>query len=94
VAATMLAAGARVNDRSNEGMTPLMLAASRSRNPDVLTVLLRAGADVSLRSNEDKTARDYAVDNAALEGTQALKDLDLAGPRRRPAVPSTGWWDR
>ncbi len=38
--------GADVNGRGEDGMTPLMAAAGKSRNAEVLVVLLNAGADV------------------------------------------------
>jgi len=94
VVCALLAAGARVNDRNHEGMSPLMLAACHNRNPDVVTTLLRAGADRTLISPAGETARDYAKDNTALEGSQALQDLDTGGRRVWLPVPSTGWWDR
>jgi hypothetical protein len=48
--------GAEVNARNNNGETPLMWAVSSS----AAEVLLKAGADPSLRSNSGKTALDYA----------------------------------
>nr|WP_315102032.1 hypothetical protein [uncultured Fretibacterium sp.] len=39
-------------------------------------MLLEAGADAKAKSNEGKTALDYARENEALKGTQALKLLE------------------
>ena len=39
--------GADVHDRSTDGITPLFWAAREARNPDVIAVLLSAGADVN-----------------------------------------------
>jgi ankyrin repeat protein len=55
-----------------------LLAARESRTPDVITALLKAGADGTLLYDEDKTAYDYATGNAKLKGTAALKALERA----------------
>ncbi|HOI38019.1 MAG TPA: ankyrin repeat domain-containing protein [Bacillota bacterium] len=44
-----LARGVEIDSRDEDGMTPLMKAAMRNRNPEVIMPLLRAGADPSLR---------------------------------------------
>ena len=54
----------------------MTVAAYNNPNPEVLTVLLEAGADAKAKSNEGKTALDYARENEALKGTQALKLLE------------------
>jgi ankyrin repeat protein len=59
-------------------MTPLMDAARRNPNPEVISVLLKAGADVNTKDNEGKTALDYAKENEELKGTQAIKELEAA----------------
>jgi ankyrin repeat protein len=43
--------GAYVNDKDESGWTPLMYAAGHNKNPEVITVLLKAGAD--LNAQED-----------------------------------------
>jgi len=48
-----------IDSRDEDGMTPLMKAAMRNRNPEVIMPLLRAGADPSLRSYDDMSAFDY-----------------------------------
>ena len=55
----LLARGAEIDSRDENGMTALMKAAMRNRNPEVIMTLLRAGADPSLRSYDDMTAFDY-----------------------------------
>ena len=54
----------------------MTVAAYNNPNPKVLTVLLEAGADAKAKSNEGKTALDYARENEALKVTQALKLLE------------------
>jgi len=45
----------------NDGMTPLMVAAKNS-TPEIIRLLLDYGADKNCKSNEGKTAYDYAVE--------------------------------
>ena len=49
------AMGFSVNDRNDRGATPLHIAAMGSLNPDVITALLRAGADVNARDEDGGT---------------------------------------
>ena len=41
--------GADVNARNKDDMTPLMCAAETNKNPEVITTLLKAGADIKAR---------------------------------------------
>lgn len=47
-------------------------------NPEVITKLLKAGADPKAKDKDGRTAFDYAKDNAKLKGTEALKQLEEA----------------
>ena len=49
----------------NEGETPLMTAAEKTRNPEVIRVLLAAGADVNDQDEDDETPLMYAMDDYA-----------------------------
>jgi ankyrin repeat protein len=49
-----------------------------TENPEVISLLLRAGADPDLRDDYGKTALDYARKNELLQGTDALKALKAA----------------
>ena len=49
------------------GWTALMYAARFNQNLRVITTLLKAGPDGKAKSNEGKTAFDYAQDNESLE---------------------------
>ncbi len=51
--------GAQVNAASKEGVTPLMVAAGHDNAP-MIALLLRSGADPSLKSAEGRTALDIA----------------------------------
>jgi ankyrin repeat protein len=59
-------------------MTPLMITAKHSSGPDIISALLRAGADGRRKSNAGKTAFDYIEGNSALLGTRAYHDLGEA----------------
>jgi ankyrin repeat protein len=78
VITTLLNAGAKLDDRDKNGMTPLMHAAWINMNPDVITTLLNAGANAKAKSNEGKTAFDYAQNNTKIKGTKAYWDLNNA----------------
>jgi len=55
------AAAIDLNHPTNDGTTPLM-SASYMGHPEVVRVLLAAGADKDLRNNDGKTALDWAID--------------------------------
>ncbi len=52
-------------------MIPLMRAAAFNQNPEVIKVLLDAGADGKAKSNEGKTAFYYAEKNEHIKDTEA-----------------------
>lgn len=69
----LIALGANVNQRcKRSGSTPLHRAVTSTGAPgtagqqaearEIVTLLLAAGADPSIRNKNDKTAADYAVD--------------------------------
>ena len=53
--AALLDAGAEVNVKGTDGLTPLMLAAQNNPNPEVLKVLIEAGEDVNAKDTEGWT---------------------------------------
>lgn len=59
VAAFLIAQGARLDARSANGSTALMMAA-RYGSADLVPLLIKAGADVSLRNEQGLTAADFA----------------------------------
>jgi hypothetical protein len=82
--------GAEVNAKSNDGLTPLMLAARYSSTPEIVTLLLEMGADplaetpaisrrwtnFLARSNKaGQKAIDLAQKNELLKGTPAYWKL-------------------
>jgi ankyrin repeat protein len=60
------------------GLTPLMNAARYNDGPEVIEVLLDAGADGKLKSNEGKTAFDYAEENPRVKDSEAYSLLKKA----------------
>jgi ankyrin repeat protein len=62
----------------NEGMTPLMLAAMSASNPDVVSALLKAGANPKTKNKNGETAFDLAKKNGSLENTPAYWALQEA----------------
>jgi integrase len=65
--------GTNANARHKDGQTPLMWAAYDNPNPDVMTVLLKAGADIKARLRSAMTGMDF---NAAAQFREALAKLD------------------
>jgi len=74
----MIREGVDVNNRDENGWTPLMYAAWYNQNPEVVKVLLEAGADAKLVDDFGKKAIDYAKKNEYLLGTSIYKKLEEA----------------
>jgi excisionase family DNA binding protein len=72
----LIAAGADVNTRTEDGWTPLMLATIKGHT-EVVLALLKQGADVNARNKKGWTALMFAVSMGDLETMRAL----LAGGR-------------
>ena len=64
--------GADITVQDKNGVTAL--------NPklEVISTLLKTGADGKAKDNEGKTAFDYAQDNEKLKGTDAYRQLQKA----------------
>jgi len=58
-----------------------MWAAERSRNPEIITILLNAGANARLQSKSGMTAAEYAEKNSVLLGTKQYKVLKQKASR-------------
>ena len=72
----LLAAGAAIEARDEDGWTALMVAASYGENPETVQALLDAGADASAQSESSETAWDLVQENDALRGTKAYWALN------------------
>jgi len=81
----LLAAGADVDAETDYDNTPLMQAASLAENPEVIHILLLAGADPKNSNLQGKTALDLVEDNPALFLTFARDELQEA--MKRGVIP-------
>lgn len=76
----LLKAGAviTINNQNEEGQTALIHACTEneSTSPEVIAILIDAGADVNIEDNYGKRAIDYARENKKLEGTELLKRFE------------------
>lgn len=68
----ILTAGANINARTNDGATPLMLAAL-SAKLRLVKFLIEKGADPALKDNKGKTAYDYALRADAMDDLPEAK---------------------
>ena len=78
VVSRLLKAGANVDSAGEYGYTPLMAAAMDSTDPDVISLLLKHGANVHLVSPDGRTAFDYARDNPAISKDKVYLQLNGA----------------
>ncbi|MEM9846421.1 MAG: ankyrin repeat domain-containing protein [Bacteroidota bacterium] len=58
--------GADINQKNNDGLTPLHLAAMKASNEELLTLLLKHGADKSILTDFEESAFDLASENELL----------------------------
>lgn len=64
--------GADVNLKAVNGMTPLMMAASKQHCKEIINLLLEKGADINAKNTDGKTAKDIAIDMQAKYHTAHL----------------------
>jgi len=84
----LLAAGADVDAETDVDNTPLMAAASLAENPEVIHILLLAGADPKKTNLKGYTALELLEElNPALLMTDARDELQKA--MKRGAIPQT-----
>ena len=60
----VIAAGAKINETTNDGITPLLIASEKC-NPDVIKLFLSLGADATAKSNKSETPFSLALSMAA-----------------------------
>jgi ankyrin repeat protein len=89
VAAFLIAQGADLNARSENGTTPLMMAA-RYGNGELVPLLLKAGAEPRAANEQELTAADFAVrggrDAMAKELRRAMQERQRQADAARAAA--------
>lgn len=78
IATSLIEAGADVNARDNEGGTPLIWAVKGYANPDVISILLDAGADPKHMDDYGRRAIDYGDGKFGLKESDAYQKLKNA----------------
>jgi ankyrin repeat protein len=74
----LLEAGAKVNIQAHDGWTALMSAAYSNRYPEVITVLLKAGANAKAKDLSGRVALTILKGNPWLRKTDAFRQLQEA----------------
>lgn len=77
----LIAKGAKVDARSANGVTPLMIAASHD-NPPLIGVLIQSGADPSLTTPAGQNALAIAKAN---QNKAAVQQLEILSVKTRAA---------
>lgn len=98
IIAALLAAGARVDPRSDDGKTPLHLAAMNGHT-EAVKALLAAGADVNSQTSMGATPLDVGLRGGRLDASRAICEAggrtclfglrDGGSPNHGPPDPST-----
>lgn len=73
---TFIKNGVNVNFKDSEGKTALMVAAFFNSEPEVIRVLIEAGADVGIKDEKGYFAINYARENHDIYGTDAFRLLE------------------
>ncbi len=79
VAKRLLEAGADVNAQTAEGNTALIVAAKKER-PEMIKLLLAAGANTELKDNDDYRAQDYVSQLWTSEAHYAFVEAGVLSP--------------
>ena len=74
----LLHAGGDVNANAGNAFTPLHSAAKKNRNQEIVMRLLNTGANANAVDVDGKLPLEYAEENEALKGTDALQALRSA----------------
>ena len=74
MAELLIKAGADVNEETDGGYTPLLIAAGRGLT-DIVKVLLEAGANVNAVGESGKTARELALERGYYETRKLIENF-------------------
>ena len=75
IIAALLDAGADLEAKDNEGLTPLHVAAKHNGNPEIVDRLLDAGAKTGATNADGLTPWDCATDNETIKDSHAYERL-------------------
>lgn len=78
---TLIEHGADVNESKGDGWTPFLTAASNSTNPDLIKLLIRAGANVNAIAPSGESPLDLALQRMDPEGKIIAEMIRAAGGR-------------
>ena len=70
----VIAAGAKINEATNDGITPLLIASEKC-NPDVIKLFLSLGADATAKTNKGETPFSLALSMAASNRLKACNEV-------------------
>ncbi len=73
----LIAKGANINYKNSNNVSALMIAAKETKDPNIITLLLEQGAEPFGEDKKGVTALDIAKTNPNLEGSEAIKDLEM-----------------
>ncbi len=59
--------GVDLNAKNSDGLTAMHLAAMKAKNPKILTLLIKKGADKSIKTDFEETVYDLAAENELLK---------------------------
>lgn len=76
----LLSSGADVNYRSRDGFTALHFAAAKNTGPDIIRMLLKAGADPRIKTSFGLSVHDAVMTNPALKDSVLAEELYWMGP--------------
>jgi ankyrin repeat protein len=82
-----IAAGADIGTRGKDGRTALMAAAANSKNPEAVSILLKAGAEVNAQSDSGWTALMFAT----WQGSPEIVSTLLKAGAEVNAQSENGW---
>ncbi len=78
----LLEAGANIEAKDKNGVTPL-IAAAHNVPSEVMSILLKAGANIEAKDNKGKTAKEYASKLATARDDKEMLALNEAALQKQ-----------
>ncbi len=79
IASVLIEYGASVNESKGDGWTPLLAAASSSKNPDLIRLLIAHGANVNAIAPDGTSPLDLALQRTDQEGKVVAQVIAASG---------------